>query len=132
MADQCVFVRPDGSRCRYTGKLDAAGTCANHSIDPATREAMQASRRRGGEHTAARVRRLMNPQHPPAPRTIADVLTWSSWVAEQLAAGALDPKIAHEIGLSLTLWLRAQRYDERMKTLEQALAAAMRQAKRAA
>jgi len=83
-----------GPRCKITINLSRDGYCLMH--DPKRADKAHAMQVLGGH------RRRQKPENiPPAPKTMDDVVKWSSWVAHQTAKGLLDPKRAREITTAL-------------------------------
>src|SRR6266536_941870 len=104
---RCTFVRSDGSRCRGAFGL-RDGRCVVH--DPDRREQAQAARQAGGAATAlvATQRsgkyRVATPEQLPTrrpPKSVDDVVRWSSWAAWAVTTGLIDPGTSRELNRSL-------------------------------
>jgi hypothetical protein len=107
--DQCVHIKDDGNRCEVKRALEETSSglkCIWH--DPARKEEAAAIRTKGRDKANIRNRQVLEDENcPPAPESAADVVTWSSRMAREIALGTLDPKRAQQITNSLKLFLES-------------------------
>jgi hypothetical protein len=81
--------------------------------------------RLGGKHSHRKQR--VNLDTKPAPlKTLADALAWYVWIAEESAAGRMEPETARELTRVTDSWVRCQRYDSHLRELSKELATARR------
>jgi hypothetical protein len=79
----------DGGTCRQIVGLDkASGLCPFH--DPERAEEVTAMRRKGAQVANARERQPDDTPPPAEPKTLADVITWHSWITGAFARGQLN------------------------------------------
>ena len=79
----------DGGGCRQiVGLNKASGRCPFH--DPERVEEVTAIRRKGAQVANARERKPEDIPAPAEPETLADVITWHSWITGAFARGQLD------------------------------------------
>ncbi len=105
---RCTFVRASGARCKVTFALSPAGLCMAH--DPQRRAQVEAARAAGGATAGSLVAkraekyRTATPEHLPQrrpPKTLDDVVRWSSWAGWAVTTGLIDHGTCRELNRSL-------------------------------
>ena len=84
----CGHRTSNGERCRQVVGLTGSGRCVHH--DPTRAEEAADMRRRGGQMANARERKPEDTPAPAEPKTLADVITWHSWITGAFARGQLN------------------------------------------
>ncbi|HEV8612852.1 MAG TPA: hypothetical protein VGQ73_05025, partial [Gemmatimonadales bacterium] len=107
---QCRAIAADGERCSQWLNLSTEGFCLFH--DPARAEEAAAARARGqvnsarasSERAAERREKTIEAMDPPPPLelTLAGVAKQLGWLAQQVSAGRLPPKVGSSVTYSLS------------------------------
>lgn len=112
----CVATKENGTPCQVQA-LPGDDRCVWHSADAAavarrhemSRNAVQARVRNREKRDGAQLPSLTD--LPSAIRALA-------WCASELAAGRLSPKASAGLVSSISHWMRAQNYSERIAAIE--------------
>lgn len=111
-AQQCAFIRSDGTRCGTRFGIREDGMCFAHSTDPAVRERRAKARAKGSMATSRKYRTksasfAKEDEVPPCPETAADAARWASWLTRAVSIGTVAPAVAREISGALRIYLAA-------------------------
>ena len=101
---RCKGRKADGTACGAIASLvKADGWCPAHG--PGASERMRERAVKGGQATAAKHRRNVEP--PALPETADDAVYWSAWAMHSVATGAIDTSTAREISSNCRVFLTA-------------------------
>ena len=108
MAERCTATTAEGHGCRQRSTVNESGLCRLH--DPARKTQAQADRKRGGIASGKKrstIKTVEPDEAPPAPTTIAECASFSSWAVQAVAVGDIDSKTAATIATLLNSLVRS-------------------------
>lgn len=95
MRSQCTHIRADSTQCG-SKIVGTSGMCIAH--DPARRSEFIARSKRGALTTAfSRMRAVADDDAPAPPKTLDDIVSWTSWLTRAVATGKIDHRVAREV-----------------------------------
>jgi hypothetical protein len=119
VSDLCVHVKADGKACQMSPWPGAADNrCFWHSAEPTA-----IAKRQGLGRAAVAARRRIRDQknttpHLPPLSDLRSALNALAWIALELAAGRITPRVANQLTATVNLFIRAQDYATRIAAFE--------------